>query len=180
MKYTNFIILVLLFSILFPYTNAIAGERDFPKDDTSIQQISEIISAKILELNGKPFPGGIEILYGSPADIRRPTRMILEDTVDPSYVGFVVQFSNNRWGGWTQEWKDYKDEHILVDFRNGIVGSCKAIPVYVQEGTEARIRWFSSYSRGFMQRQYIYRNNKWHFVSQKKFKDPPGIGDARE
>jgi len=60
--------------------------------------------------------------------------------------GTAIAFKG-KWGSWDEE---------PVSFRNGMVGSCKAIPSYVKEGTEAK----------YLQRHYIFKKGDWAEVKE--------------
>lgn len=60
---------------------------------------------------------------------------------DQEFIGYLLEF-RDKWGG---------RESSEVKFRNGKVGSCKAIPFFAADGTEAKVNG----------NIFVYREKKW-------------------
>ncbi|MFQ6084563.1 MAG: hypothetical protein ACE5WD_14585, partial [Candidatus Aminicenantia bacterium] len=108
-------------------------------------------SAKISELRQGMF-SFFKACSVTPYHFKEEKVSVPAGTPADDLVGIAVTFQED-WGGWGSEEEVTKEETVL--FRKGMVGKCKAIPSYVKDDTEAKVKGST----------YIFKNGKWQ-VSQ--------------
>lgn len=73
--------------------------------------------------------------------LKEGTHMLFNTKYDNDFVGYKLKFGA-QWGG---------KEEAKAKFRKGMVGHCKAIPVFITDGTEAKVN----------EKIYFFKNGKW-------------------
>ena len=126
--------------------------RTLSKLQNEANEPTQLINDKISELQQGMFTFWKACSVIPHKNFREENVKVPDTTPKDDLVGIAVKFEK-EWGGWGSEEKVTKEETVL--FRKGMVGKCKAIPSYVKDGTEAKIKG----------KIYIFKNGKWQ-VSQ--------------
>lgn len=140
-----FFISVLLF-LVDSVSYAQEGKRQESQSrisgNTAPEKVVKMINAKISALAY----GGLFKMKSCgfmPAyDFHEEKVSLPKGAIAKDFVGLAISFED-EWGSWGSE-------DIL--FRNGLVGVSKALPVYVRNGTEAKVSG----------KVYVYRGRRWY------------------
>jgi hypothetical protein len=111
-------------------------------------KVVETISRKLSQLRTGRLPGlhaGTRLM--PTYDFGDESPRAFQGTKPEDLLGFAVLFKG-EWGGW--------GENDVV-FRDGMVGTCPAIAIYVREGTKAKVQ----------DKVYVYESGKWRWHAEE-------------